>query len=88
MSVLRYSTLAVLVYSGLTLHAGDWAAFRGTDGSGVARDSDSLPMTWSPDANLAWKTSMPGPGVSSPIIVGKRVYVTCYSGYGLTQENP
>jgi outer membrane protein assembly factor BamB len=26
---------------------------------------------------------MPGPGSSSPIIVGDRVFVTCYSGYGL-----
>ncbi len=31
---------------------------------------------------------MPGPGASSPIIVGGKVFVTCYSGYGLSQENP
>jgi hypothetical protein len=26
---------------------------------------------------------LPGPGASSPIVVGDRVFVTCYSGYGL-----
>ena len=45
-------------------------------------------MTWSPEANLSWKTPLPGPGVSSPIIVRGKIFVTCYSGYGLDQENP
>jgi len=68
--------------------ADDWARFRGPEGSGVAVDSNSLPTAWSPTANLAWKTPLPGPGASSPIIVGDKAFVTCYSGYGLTQENP
>ncbi|MEL7266430.1 MAG: PQQ-binding-like beta-propeller repeat protein, partial [Planctomycetota bacterium] len=66
----------------------DWNRFRGPGGSGVAIDSDALPSQWSPDANVAWKIEMPGPGASSPIIVGDRVFVTCYSGYGLNQEDP
>ncbi|NND98034.1 MAG: PQQ-binding-like beta-propeller repeat protein [Pirellulaceae bacterium] len=66
----------------------DWPRFRGTAGSGVATDSDALPTTWSPTANVAWTTPLPGPGASSPIIVGGKVFVTCYSGYGLSQENP
>ena len=75
-----------LVLSGAVSNADDWPRFRGPDGSGVAHDSDSLPNAWSPTANLAWKTPLPGPGASSPIIVGGKVFVTCYSGYGLTQE--
>lgn len=66
----------------------DWPRFRGPEGAGVATDSDSLPTTWSPNANLSWKTALPGPGASSPIIVDGKIFVTCYSGYGLTQENP
>lgn len=88
MKLLRLSTTVALTFSCLLLHAGDWSRFRGPDGSGVASDSDSLPSTWSPSANLAWKTEMPGPGASSPIIVGDKAFVTCYSGYGLTQEDP
>ena len=28
------------------------------------------------------KTPLPGPGSSSPIVVGDRVFLTCYTGYG------
>jgi outer membrane protein assembly factor BamB len=31
---------------------------------------------------------MPGPGASSPIIIDGKAFVTCYSGYGLTKDNP
>ncbi len=88
MTILRCCALVMFVFHSLTLQAGDWPRFRGPDGSGVAVDSDSLPTTWSPTANLAWKTPLPGPGASSPIIVAGKIFVTCYSGYGLTQENP
>jgi outer membrane protein assembly factor BamB len=40
-------------------------------------------MTWSETENIVWRTKLPGPGTSSPIVVGRRVYLTCYSGYGL-----
>ena len=67
MRILRHSMVIVILTS-LNLDADDWARFRGPNGSGVAGDSESLPTTWSPEANLAWKTPLPGPGVSSPII--------------------
>lgn len=31
---------------------------------------------------MLWKADLPGPGTSSPIVIGERVFVTCYSGYG------
>ncbi len=80
--------LALLSFHSLNAGADDWLQFRGPAGSGVASSSDSVPTAWSPNANLAWKTEMPGPGASSPIIVGGKAFVTCYSGYGLDQENP
>lgn len=61
--------------------AADWTAFRGTTGSGVSTDA-RVPLTWSSTQNLKWKTALPGPGASSPIVVGDRVFLTCYSGYG------
>ena len=78
----------VLLACSSTLSADDWLRFRGPDGSGVSRDTEPLPTQWSPKANVAWKAELPGAGVSSPIIVGDRVFVTCYSGYGLSRENP
>ena len=68
--------------------AEDWSRFRGPGGLGVATSSTPLPTAWSPDANVAWKTPLPGPGASSPIVVGAKVFVTCYSGYGLSQDDP
>ena len=38
--------------------------------------------------NIAWKTQLPGPGASSPITLGDKVFVTCYSGYGLDENEP
>jgi outer membrane protein assembly factor BamB len=53
----------------------------------VSKDS-ATPVTWSDDENIAWKTALPGFGTSSPIVVGDRLLLTCYSGYGLSAENP
>ncbi|QDT02259.1 Outer membrane protein assembly factor BamB [Rubripirellula lacrimiformis] len=87
MQRLWLATFAVVaLFSGV--QAADWRGFRGTDGSGVSPDGDALPTQWSPHANVAWKTELPGAGVSSPIVVGDRVFVTCYSGYGLDREAP
>ncbi len=68
--------------------ADDWARFRGPDGQGISREAAAFPTQWSPNANVAWKLELPGSGVSSPIVVGSKVFVTCYSGYGLSRENP
>jgi len=65
----------------------DWPQFRGPGGLGIAPDKN-VPTTWSADSNLRWKTEMPGPGASSPIVVGNRVFLTCYSGYGLSKDDP
>ena len=67
--------------------AADWPRFRGPNGSGVSTDTD-VPVTWSDSQNLKWKTALPGPGSSSPIVVGQRVFVTCYSGYGTERGEP
>ena len=81
------ATALVLIVN-VNTNGEDWNRFRGPSGSGVAKDASSLPSKWSPRANLAWRTEMPGPGASSPIVVGGKVFVTCYSGYGLDQRNP
>jgi len=62
--------------------AADWPRFRGENGSGVSLDKRPIPTTWSETENLKWKVKLPGPGSSSPIVIGDRVVVTCWSGYG------
>ena len=86
--LIAFSLLATVSVAGVAHAADDWSRFRGPGGLGVGESATPLPTAWTPEANLAWKTPLPGPGASSPIIVGDRVFVTCYSGYGLSQEDP
>jgi len=65
----------------------DWTQFRGPEGAGTSRES-SVPTTWSETENIAWKAALPGAGTSSPIIVGDKIFLTCYSGYGLDNGGP
>src|SRR5687768_1227923 len=71
-----------------TIVASDWARFRGPNGSGISADQKSVPTQWSETENLKWKVALPGPGSSSPIVVGDRIFVTCWSGYGMELANP
>jgi len=73
--------LAALLIASQTDAETAWTRFRGPNGSGVAADAQP-PTAWSDTQNVQWKATLPGAGTSSPIIVGDRVFVTCYSGYG------
>lgn len=53
----------------------NWPQFRGPDSSGVSQNRN-LPTTWSTNQNVAWKTSVPGMGWSSPIVWGDNIFVT------------
>jgi outer membrane protein assembly factor BamB len=59
---------------------GNWSRFRGPTGQGISAQKD-LPLKWSSSENIAWKTPLPGPGASSPVVFGNRIYVTAYSGF-------
>lgn len=72
---------ALLIVTAHLATAADWTRFRGPNGSGVATEC-TPPTTWSAKQNLKWKLALPGPGSSSPIIIGEHVFITCYSGYG------
>ena len=71
----------------LNLGAADWSRFRGPNGAGISLEK-GLPLEWSATKNILWKAPLPGRGASSPIIWQDRVYVTAYSGYGLTKADP
>lgn len=88
----RFRVLTVIALTGAvcagTIHAGDWSRFRGPNGSGVSPDKAAPPVKWSDSENLVWKLELPGPGLSSPIVVGERVFVTAWSGYGIDRRDP
>lgn len=64
-------TLTACAVSG----AAEWPRFRGPDGSGIAAADAKPATTWSEPSNLKWKTALPGPGSSSPIVAGGRVFI-------------
>lgn len=65
----------------------DWLQFRGPGGLGISADK-GLPVEWSAEKNIIWKVKLPGAGASCPVVKGDRVFVTCYSGYGLDTKDP
>lgn len=66
------------LFASVMLAAGDWPQFRGPSGNGVINDP-ALPTTLAA-GNIHWSIDLPGQGLSSPIIIGDRVFVTCASG--------
>ena len=59
----------------------DWPMFRGPGGRSVGQAVD-LPVEWSvaDGKNVAWQADLPGRGVSGPIVVDGKVFVTASSG--------
>jgi outer membrane protein assembly factor BamB len=55
--------------------ADDWPQFRGPCGDGTS-SAKNLPITWGPKQNVLWRTSVPGRGRSSPVILADRVWLT------------
>lgn len=53
-----------------------WPSWRGDlAGTGSTKETD-LPLEWSKDKNVRWRVDLPGPGNSTPVIFGERVFVT------------
>ncbi|NOS68956.1 MAG: PQQ-binding-like beta-propeller repeat protein [Verrucomicrobia bacterium] len=53
----------------------NWPQFRGEQSLGVASNKN-LPAVWGTNQNVAWKTSVPGMGWSSPVVWGDKIFVT------------
>ena len=64
-----------------TTTANDWPMFRGPGGRSIAEATD-LPTEWSlaDGKNIAWQADLPGRGVSGPIVVAGKVFITASSG--------
>lgn len=81
MPQLRFAfTLLVAIVLAIPASASDWPQFRGPGGQGVSPDK-GLPAIWSEKENVVWKAELPGPGTSSPVIIGDKVYLTSHTGY-------
>jgi outer membrane protein assembly factor BamB len=57
-----------------SLSGADWPGWRG-GGDGVSGEAN-LPLRWDRRRNVRWVVEVPGEGKSSPIVWGRRVYLT------------
>jgi len=61
--------------------AEDWPQWRGPHGTGISTET-ALPARWAAQ-DVAWKARLGGLGISSPIVVAGRVFVTSQAGRGV-----
>src|SRR4030095_11099708 len=75
-ALLRASSVCCLVALLTNLsRAENWPQWRGPKGTGVSSEKN-LPLHWSTDQNVRWKTPLPAKGNSTPVVWGERVFVT------------
>lgn len=74
----RKTSLLFALFVSVLLTGADWRQFRGNRIDGVA--DDPLPAAISGDS-IKWSVELPGRGLSAPIVVGDRVYLSCSSGF-------
>ena len=68
--------LNFFVYLGNASTLGNnWWQFRGPQGDGHSA-STNLPLQWSEQKNISWKTAIHDRGWSSPVIWGKQIWIT------------
>jgi len=66
--------VSVILITTSRITAQNWPGWR-CDGQGISPEKN-LPLKWSEDEGVKWKTSIPGTGHSSPIVWGNRIFVT------------
>lgn len=74
--VLLFALTASFVASSAA-RADNWPRWRGAEGIGYSAEKN-VPTKWSSDTgeNIRWKTPLTGPGMSSPIVWGQRIFLT------------
>jgi outer membrane protein assembly factor BamB len=68
-------SLAIIFLTVSTAFGENWPQFRGPESRGLSNET-GLPVKWSATENVRWKTTLPGPGHSSPIVWGNRIFLT------------
>lgn len=61
--------------AGVAPEGKNWPGFRGPRALPIS-DNSELPVRWSRTENVEWVTEVPGVGWSSPIVWGRKVFVT------------
>jgi outer membrane protein assembly factor BamB len=59
--------------------AENWPQWRGARHDGISREKNP-PVVWSKTRNIAWRTPLPGPAGSTPIVWEKHIFLTSAEG--------
>ncbi|HXD30503.1 MAG TPA: PQQ-binding-like beta-propeller repeat protein [Pyrinomonadaceae bacterium] len=63
------------VFTSTAIADPNWPQWRGPTGQGISAET-GLPTEWSGTKNVKWKTPIEGRGHSSPIVWGKKIFLT------------
>jgi outer membrane protein assembly factor BamB len=63
----------------------EWPGFRGPASNPAATNSN-LPDKWSTTSNIEWTATLPGLGWSSPIVAGKKIFLTTVTTDGKAKQ--
>ncbi len=74
---MRIMVAGVLCLCMANAHA-DWLQFRGSDTTGVSEDVGPRSLS---ATSIEWSRELAGQGLSSPIVVGNRVFITSDTGF-------
>jgi outer membrane protein assembly factor BamB len=78
---MRFLVLAVasLTFLPAASFGDNWPHWRGPDNDGISKETN-LPTTWDAKTNIVWTLPMPGPGCSTPVVWGDRIFLTSEEG--------
>ena len=68
--------LSLIAFVSAAEAADNWPSWRGPSFDGVA-PGKGYPTSWSATENVRWRTKLPGPGASTPIVWGDHIFLTC-----------
>ena len=54
---------------------GEWPKYRGPAEQGVS-EAVNVPIEWSTEKNIVWKSEIPGRGWSSPLLIDGKIVLT------------
>ncbi|NLH98856.1 MAG: PQQ-binding-like beta-propeller repeat protein [Chthonomonadales bacterium] len=77
----RLMPVIVLAWCVSGVRAENWPQFRGPTGQGISSER-GLPAQWNATEGVRWKAAVPGSGWWSPIVWGRRVFLTTTTDAG------
>lgn len=73
-TIVSLAWAALFFLESASANKANWPRFRGPDGAGVAADQ-AVPVSLN-ETNRVWSVPLSGPGSSSPVVWGEKVFVT------------